>query len=286
MLQMENIFAIDRPLHNHHQDSRIEVNHFVKEMKPARNSYLFEGFIDFDIINTQVIEKINFLIQINFPLIRKCEIRTTCESWMLKYDGCIDDDIIKILIKDETLKYIQINNLLIRNENMIEKIDNHIIHYNRMSFRKSDDSIRFELYRILKREINSKYLYFIGGEMVFYKVLLNPLEYIMYTDYESIYKDSLLNGNQNTFLINYDTDKLKKVDSNYTLIANTSKSGLGVNLAKSILELDLNYIVIISCNKKSFQRDFLILKQKYFISKKFELKTNYIVDVIFLYKTI
>lgn len=201
---------------------------------------------------------------------------------MLKYDGNVDENTIQILIKDKTLKYIQINNILIRNKNMIEKIDSNYIEYNPLSFRQSDDSIRYELYQILKKEIDSKYLYFIGGEMIFYKVLLNPLEYIMYTDYESIYKDSLLNQNTNTYLINYDTDKLKKVSLNYVLIANTSKSGLGVNLSKSILELELNILVIISCNKKSFQRDFLILKKKYLISKRFELISNYEVDVIIL----
>ncbi len=280
MPQMENVSAIDKPQHNHHQDSHTELIQYVR--KPERNSYSFEGFINFDIINSQVKEKINFLIQINFPLIKKCEIRTTTESWVLKYDSNVDENIIQILIKDKTLKYIQINNILIRNKNMIEKIDSNYIEYNPLSFRQSDDSIRYELYQILKKEIESKYLYFVGGEMIFYKVLLNPLEYIMYTDYESIYKDSLLNGNTNTYLINYDTDKLKKVSLNYVLIANTSKSGLGVNLAKSILELDLNKIVIISCNKKSFQRDFLILKEKYFISKRFELISNYEVDVIIL----
>ena len=282
MIQMENVSAIDKPQHNHHQDSHTELIQFAR--KPERNSYLFEGFINYDIINSQVKEKINFLIQINFPLVKRCEIRTTTESWMLKYDGNVDENIIQILIKDKTLKYIQINNILIRNKNMIEKIDSNYIEYNPFSFRQSDDTIKYELYQILKKEIDSKYLYFIGGEMIFYKVLLNPSEYIMYTDYESIYKDSLLNQNSNTYLINYDTDKLKKVDSNYVLIANTSKSGLGVNLAKSILELDLKTLVIISCNKKSFQRDFVILNKKYYVSKRFELISNYNVDVIFLYK--
>lgn len=294
MLLMENASVIDKPPHNLHQDLYNELNlnlnlnesNHLFEAKPERNSYSFEGSSDFNIINVQVKEKINFLIKIGLSLIKKCEIRTTKDSWSLKYDDNVGDDIIKILIKDQTLKYININNIVLKNTNMIEKINKFCIHYNHLSFRQSDDSIKFELYRILKKEIVTKYICFVGGEMVFYKALLNPIQYIMYTDYESIYKDSILNGNLYTYLINYETDKLKQIEHNYVLIANTSKSGLGKNLSKSITELDLNMLVIISCNKKSFQKDLLILKEKYSIVKRFELKTNYTVDVIFLYNNI
>ena len=55
---------------------------------------------------------------------------------------------------------------------------------------------------------------------------------------------SIHNLNRNTFLIDYEKDQLKKIDSDFILIANTSKSGLGKNLAKSISELDLLFIYI------------------------------------------
>lgn len=168
---------------------------------------------------------------------------------------------------------------------MIEIINSIRIEYNSRSFRQSDDSIKNEIYKILSDTLSNKKICFVGGEMVFYKALLNPSEYIMYTDYESIYLDSIHNLNRNIFLIDYDKDQLKRIDSDFILIANTSKGGLGKNLAKSISELDLNNIVIISCNKKSFQRDFIILKEKYFISMEYELKTNMSIWIIFLYKT-
>jgi hypothetical protein len=229
-------------------------------------------------------EKINFLIKIGFPLENRCEIRCTPESWSIKYDGIIKDDIIKILIRDERLKYIEINKTILRDEKMIEIINSTKIEYNPRSFRQSDDSIKNEIYKILSCTLSNERICFVGGEMVFYKALLNPSEYIMYTDYESIYTDSIHNLNRNTFLIDYDKDQLKGMNSDYTLIANTSKSGLGRNLAQSISDLKLNKIVIISCNKKSFQRDFLLLKERYLIEMEYELKTNMSVWIIFLCK--
>ena len=276
--------VVDMQLHNHHQDRCKQMIYEKREFEPKRNSYVFEGVINHYIINSEVKEKINFLIKIGFPFKERCEIRTTIENWSIKYDGIIKDNIIKILIKDKRLRYIEINNKILKDEKMIEIINSIKIEYNPRSFRQSDDSIKNEIYKILSETLSNKKICFVGGEMVFYKALLNPSEYIMYTDYESIYTDSICNENCNTFLIDYEKDTLKKVSNDYNLIANTSKAGLGRNLAKSILELDLNQIVIISCNKKSFQRDFIILKEKYFISMEYELKTNMSVWIIFLYK--
>lgn len=253
-------------------------------MKPNRNSYCFDGFIDYNIINSQVKKKINFLIQIGFSFKANCEIRTTSDTWSLKYNGIVSDDIIRILIDDISLSYLEINKSVIRNEKMMIMIGQILIKYNPVSFRQSDDSIRYEIYSILEKSFLNKKIYFIGGEMVFYKALLNPSEYIMYTDYESIYTDSIFNKNFNTFLIDYEKDTLKKVDSDYVLIANTSKSGLGKNLTTSILNLHLERIVIISCNKKSFEKDFIMLNEKYLIENEYELKTNMTVWIIFLNK--
>lgn len=279
MLHVVNLVcATDMKQHNLHQ-------YQCKHMEPKRNSYIFKDIINYDIINFKVKEKINFLIKIGFSFKERCEIRCTSESWSLKYNGIIMEDIIKILIEDETLRYIQINKIVIKNKKMIEIINSKIIEYDALSFRQSDDSIKNEIYNILNNTMLNKKICFIGGEMVFYKALLNPLKYIMYTDYESIYMDSIHNNNNNTFLIDYDKYQLKKINYDYNLIANTSKSGLGKNLSKSILNLNLERIVIISCNKKSFLRDFLILKESYKIEIEYELKTNMSVWIIFLYKT-
>ena len=281
---LDSICVVDKQLHNHHQGLCRSPIYKKKEMKPSRNSYCFEGYINYDIINPQVKEKINFLIHLNFPFKARCEIRTTTETWSLKYDDIVDDKIINILIQDETLRYIEINKTVIRNKKMIDIINSDKIEYDALSFRQSDDSIKKEIYQILRETLSNKKICFVGGEMVFYKALLNPSEYIMYTDFNSIYTDSIQNGNSNTSLIDYDKDQLKKINSDYNLIANTSKSGLGKNLSKSISDLNLEKIVIISCNKKSFQKDFLILKEKYFISMEYELKTNMSVWVFFLSK--
>jgi hypothetical protein len=142
------------------------------------------------------------------------------------------------------------------------------------------------LYKILKEEIIEKKIYFIGGEMVFISKLLKPTESIMYTDFMSIYEDakSNISHNEDIHLINYDRDKLKTVSRDYILIANTSKSGLAQNLSREILKLDLEKIVIISCNRKSFMRDLVILQTRYTINKIFDINTNYMVSVIFLTK--
>lgn len=59
------------------------------------------------------------------------------------------------------------------------------------------------------------------------------------------------------------------------MIANTSKHGLGNNLCQEIINIGYNNLLIISCNKKSFNRDYDTLKNKYIINKLFSIKTNY-----------
>jgi hypothetical protein len=123
----------------------------------------------------------------------------------------------------------------------------------------------------------------------FYATSSNPKKYILYTDFESIYNDAITNldnpSNLNLIhLISYETDTLKLVDEHYDVILNTSKHGLGVNLCRNILKLNQNRVIIISCNKKSFERDMKILGQKYKIEDKIDIETNYIVTVYFITK--
>ena len=74
------------------------------------------------------------------------------------------------------------------------------------------------------------------------------------------------------------------VDESYDVILNTSKHGLGLNLCENILKLDQQRIIIISCNKKSFEKDMKILSQKYKIEHKIDIETNYVVSVYFITK--
>jgi hypothetical protein len=262
------------------------------EMKPERNSLKFNNSYDESITSEQIIKKINFLktISIKFFDGIYCEIKVTEHTWYFKYDGVLHDTIIKILLDDPTLAYLEISNVIYINNLMIEQIDKNIIKYNPKSFRQGDNNIKLKIYEILTQEIKSKNLYLIGGEMVFFAKLLKPENFIAYTDFESIYQDAIENFSENKDnirLINYDLEHIVNFDTNivnnYHLIANTSKHGLGNNLCKEILNLGLNN-TIISCNKKSFNRDFLILKSKYNITKIFDLNTNYVVTIYFLTK--
>ena len=223
--------------------------------------------------------------KLDFKFNKICEIKFSNITWYLKYEGDLNIDNINILLQDNTLKYLSINGHIYKFDFMIDVIDNINISYNPYSFRQNDISIKNKIYDILKTEIKYNNLYLIGGEMVFYNILLKPHKYIMYTDFQSIYEDACRNFNSNDiYLINYDTDILKKTDYNYSLIANTSKHGLGDNLCKEINKLYLDEIIIISCNKKSFLRDFNILKIKYNLIKMFDINTNYNVSVYFLSK--
>jgi co-chaperonin GroES (HSP10) len=84
-------------------------------------------------------------------------------------------------------------------------------------------------------------------------------------------------------LVNYEDKKINIKNGDIILI-NNGKSGLGSNLCKKILENDYEWIVIISCNNKSFEKDYKILNVKYKIINKFEIFTNYLINLIFLQK--
>ena len=178
---------------------------------------------------------------------------------------------------------------------MIDIINSQIIKYNPNSFRQPDNAIKETIYNILKENVNNKNLYLIGGEMIFFDKLLNSINLqniIMYTDFLSIYQDALININinyninYNINLINYENDKLQNPpNDNYTLIINTSKQGLGYNLSNQISKMNFNQIIIISCNKKSFNKDFNILHNFYKLLKTYDITTNYSVTLYFLIKT-
>ena len=54
--------------------------------------------------------------------------------------------------------------------------------------------------------------------------------------------------------------------------------------SKNLLKLNQQRMIIISCNKKSFEKDMKILDQKYKIERQIDIKTNYIVTVYFIIK--
>lgn len=245
----------------------------------------FSNSYDEKIVDFQINEKINFLKTSGVIFEEFCDIRVTNYTWCFRYKGNINTNIIDILINDTTLVYLCINDVIYKNNMMIDKINDVFITYNALSFRQTDNNIKFKLYQILKKNILSKKIYFIGGEMVFFANLLKPEQFIMYTDFESIYNDANINfpnNSENINFISYSSCKLKACDKNYHLIANTSKHGLEKYLAREIMKIGFKNITIISCNKKSFISDYNILKSKYVITKIYDITTNYSVCVYFL----
>ena len=277
-------FLFDKRKHSHIPDS-----YRLCVMNPQRNSLTFSDTYDESIVNTQIKEKINFLKTNGFVFDNICEIKCTPHTWVFKYEGAILKSFLEtefdFLINDDTLVYLYINDIMYKNNKMVDFIGNEKVYYNPLSFRQTDDSIKNELYSILSENVKSEKLYLIGGEMTFFAKLLKPKEFMMFTDFESIYEDAKINfpeNENNIKLIKYNFSKLIKTDKNYTLIANTSRNGLDKNLCKEILELELKKIVIISCNKKSFIRDYNYIYNKYKITQIFDLNTNYTVSVYFL----
>lgn len=281
-IDLQNIFSFDKHKHNHSPDL-----YELYKMNPERNSLCFTDTYDKTIVILQINKKINFLNSL--LKFYKCEIRCTNYTWMVKLINCMNIENIDVLLEDNTLVYLSINDVIYKNKMMIDKINNEDVYYNPLSFRQSDDSIKTKLYQILKENIKSKKLYLIGGEMIFFAKLLNSDDFYMYTDFQSIYDDAIYNYPDyidRIKLINYDNDKLNKVNkvinNDYYAIINTSKSGIGRHLCNEILKLGLNNICIISCNRKSFLRDFKQLSYKYTINKVVDLKTNYVVSIYFL----
>jgi hypothetical protein len=281
MFVPQNQAVLDSILpHNHNQ---VKCKYYFE---PKRNSLKIglDDNYDRTILNDQIIFRINFLEEIGIK--KFDEIRSTPYTWFLKLNNSISDVKLEILLSDPTLVYLEISNHIIKNQLMIDIINNFTIKYNPKSFRQLDDSIKFKLYEILFESVKSENLYLIGGESLFFIKLLNPKKYILYTDFESIYNDAITNlSDLNSIkLISYETDSIKLVDEPYDVILNTSKHGLGVNLCRNILKLDQQRIIIISCNKKSFEKDMKILSQKYKIERQIDIETNYVVTVYFIIK--
>lgn len=268
--------------HNHNQ---VKCKYYFE---PKRNSLKlglkYSDNYDRTILNEQILFRINFLDKIGIT--KFDEIRSTPYTWFLKLNNEITKNQLEILLSEPTLIYLEISNHIIKNQLMVDIINEQQINYNPKSFRQLDDAIQYKLYEILSKSIQSDNLYLIGGEALFFIKLLQPKKYILYTDFESIYNDAITNLDNlnNIYLISYETDSIKLVDESYDVILNTSKHGMGLNLCRNILKLDQQRIIIISCNKKSFEKDMKILSQKYKIDRQIDIETNYIVTVYFITK--
>lgn len=185
------------------------------------------------------------------------------------------------------LVYLEINKKIIINNKYCESFNHLKIYRDIHTFHQNDDITKKYLYSYLEKfndcEINNLILF--GGEMYGFANLIAYNNLYAFSDFDSIIGDTVYNLD-----IIYSSIIIKKIDYatyNYSdykinndlslIICNTSKSGLGKNMCHQINELSANYLVIISCNEKSFWRDYEILKNVY------KLKEQLIINYVSIY---
>lgn len=203
----------------------------------------------------------------------------------IKKMNCSNDSDNIIINSAKGYAIVSVNNQNISNNNIVETIVIDDIKYKIKrcikTFHQADDTIREIIYNIINKIVKkTKSITFIGGEMYIYGKIINSEYKIFYSDVDSICKDTIINTfSNNVFFVNYSNVKLKYTD---WLITNTSKNGLGNNLCKEILYNKFTNVIIISCNKKTLNNDYIQLKNIFKINKSFCAKTNYEVYVIWL----
>ncbi len=267
-------------------------------LQPQRNgitisTFDFEKSIVLEELNKKIIIIENLFMKNNIILENNDKINiqiTNLGDWSINFSIKKDllQNIINFLNEDIKLKYLEINKIVIKNSYLEEIYFNKIIKRSAYSFHQNDENIRKILYTNLYKFILSikfNEIIFIGGEMYLFGTIINSEKKYFYSDYKSIVDDTIINDINSNYveLVNYEDKKINIKNGDIILI-NNGKSGLGNNLCKKILENDYEWIVIISCNNKSFENDYKILNIKYKIINRFEIYTNYLINLIFLQK--
>jgi hypothetical protein len=193
-------------------------------------------------------------------------------------------------ITDDKCLYLEINGRIIKKSKFREIIfgNYYVTRYNH-SFHQNDNNLRTIIHEfVVSNYLKTTNLVCIGGEMYIYGLILSKFYDIgyFYSDYDSIVDDTcdnlkILKNIKKIIVkkIDYDKDDISKDDThNYQFVINNGKQGIGINLCNQILRISPKQIIIISCNKKSFTRDYQILKKKYIINQEIDL------GIICLYK--
>ena len=266
-------FVIDKQLNNRYLKKYIEDS-------PCRNK-IVSNFNELDkaynLCNIYLKKLIQFFqkyekfiktdLKINFDVELQAN-EYNCGIIVKNYE---DGEIANYLKQYENINYLQIKDKLYINNKYIDIYD---IKRNYLSFHQNDNTVRKYLYNFINENIDYeiKDLVLFGGEMYLFQRIIKHENLHAYSDFESIINDTKYNStNYNSIkLINYNTFELnKEIDkSNSLTICNTSKSGLGNNLCEKI---KTKYVIIISCNKKSFAKDYILLKNRYHIIKNLEI---------------
>ena len=263
---------------------------------PQRNgitisTFDFQKSIVLDELNNKILEIENLFLLNNIILENNDKINiqiTNTNDWSIIFNlkNEITTNIITTLYEDIKLKYFEINKLVLKNLYLEEIYFDKIIKRSAYSFHQNDESIRKILYdNIYKFALskNFKKIIFLGGEMYLYGKIIDTDQKYFYSDYKSIVDDTVHNNINLKYvkLIDYENKDIK-IESGDMILVNNGKSGLGINLCQKILENEYEWIIIISCNNKSFENDYEILNMKYKIINKLEIFTNYLINLIFL----
>lgn len=264
-------FVIDTQLNSHF------LKKYIEEF-PSRNkivSSYYDLSKSYNLCNSYLKNLIQFFMKYKlFDKDFQIELQANefnCGILIKNFDEKLDNNFIDYLSKYDNLSYLQINNTIFINN---KYIDIYEIKRNYFSFHQNDDIVRKYLYKFLIENINFNIqdLILFGGEMYLFQKLIKHNNLYAYSDFESIIEDTKYNNtsNKSIKLVDYNTfvfDEKISCENSLT-ICNTSKTGLGANLCNQI---KTKYVIIISCNKKSFMRDYKLLQDKYVIKKNLEV---------------
>ena len=183
--------------------------------------------------------------------------------------------LIDFMKSYKNITYLEINKIVYLNEKFIDNLDNILIKRNFKSFHQNDDVVKKYLYNFIKNNINNPdNILLFGGEMYGFSLFFPKKDIYAYSDFNSIVEDTKYNcQNIITELIDYNTFNYTMNLEKVSIICNTSKSGLGENLCNQINKIKANNLFLISCNKKSFERDYLILCKQYKIKKNLQINS-------------
>ena len=251
---------------------------------PSRNKVILNNLdIDYNILQLNI----KLIIQFYIKSIDFQSITIQCTNQNDVGIEIIGQNITNI--ENMNLKYLKINDDVFIQDYLTENYYNIEIKRSFDSFHQNDEAIRIQLYDILKSIIIIKYdtFYFIGGEMYLYgKIFINNYNNAyFYSDYPSIIHDTKINNPNfisNIFLINYNNCTLHDNYLKNIMLINNGKNGLGKHLCNEIIRLNINKIIIISCNKKSFNKDYNILKDYYNITNEYIISSNYTILIYVL----
>lgn len=266
-------------------------------MEPSRNMITFSTFaeIDYKICSPDlcnILDKIKHIILDLESYTCTYTIRANVANWsiVLSSKTPMQSQIISIivsrLLEISNCCYIQINDIIHHHEKYLDILD---LAYHPLSFRQPDNTIRTYIMTYFISEmdlIRCNVLVCLGGECTLFGKLFQKKRKYFITDFQSIYDDLLYNYSSNCHIthVDYKTCVLDDIlECNKYMIANTGYHGLGANLCQNLVRMQMNGIYIISCNKKSFQKDFVILSSTYKLVGEYEIRTNY---SVWIYKLV